>query len=225
MTDSDEIRTRGERDAAIKESTLEFNKLARNINRIVQEFNFSAAKPNVEVDELLHHSERYKSLLSELSSLYDRICELSLDCTPPPKVVEVFERIDSEGCKISAEFGSLIRDISSEETLVKSDSIERSSFDKFDRAQMEQTETIEKLCSQLVVGRLPAPEPDVFCGDPLKFTAWFNSFQTLVSTRSIPEPERVFYLNKYLSGEAKSCVEGFFYRCALPQLIMMLLLF
>ena len=74
---------------------------------------------------------------------------------------------------------------------------------------MEQTETIEKLCSQLVVGRLPAPEPDVFCGDPLKFTAWFNSFQTLVSTRSIPEPERVFYLNTYLSGEAKSCVEGF----------------
>ena len=43
--------------------------------------------------------------------LYDLICELSLDCTPPPKVVEVFERIDSEGCKILAEFGSLIRKI------------------------------------------------------------------------------------------------------------------
>ena len=61
MAESDqEIRTRGERDAAIKESTLEFNKLARSINRVVQVFNFSAAKPNVEVDELLHHSERYK---------------------------------------------------------------------------------------------------------------------------------------------------------------------
>ena len=45
MAESDqEIRTRGERDPAIKESTLEFNKLARNINRVVQEFNFSAAK-------------------------------------------------------------------------------------------------------------------------------------------------------------------------------------
>ena len=104
--------------------------LARNINRVVQEFNFSAAKPNVEVDELLDYSERYKSTLIKLSSLYDLFCELSLDCTPPPKVVEVFERIYSEGCKISAEFGSLIRDISSKETLVKSNSIEKSSFDK-----------------------------------------------------------------------------------------------
>ena len=95
MAESDEIRTRGDRDAAVKEAVFEFNKLARNINRVVQEFNFSAAKPNVEVDELLHYSERYKSTLIELSSLYDRICELSLDCTPPPKVVEVFERIDS----------------------------------------------------------------------------------------------------------------------------------
>ena len=86
----------------------------------MQEFNFSAAKPNVEVDELLHYSERYKSTLSELSLLYDRICELSLDSTPPPKVVEVFDRIDSEGCKISAEFGSLIREIS-KESLVKPD--------------------------------------------------------------------------------------------------------
>ena len=41
------------------------------------------------------------------------------------------------------------------------------SLDKVNRAQTEQVETIEKLCSQLVVGRLPAPEPDVFSGDPL----------------------------------------------------------
>ena len=103
MTDSDEIRTRGDRDAAVKEAVIEFNKVARGVNRIIQEINFASANPNVEVDELLHYSERYKSTLIELSSLYDRICELSLDCTPPPKVVEVFERIDSEGCKISAD--------------------------------------------------------------------------------------------------------------------------
>ena len=168
MTDSDEIRTRGESDAAVKESSLKFNMLAINISRVFQEFNFSRAKPNIEVDELLNYSERYKSTLIELSSLYDRICELSLDSTPP-KVFEVFERIDSEGCKISAEFGSLIREISSNDTLVKSDANE--SFDKFNRAQAEQVETMEKLSSQLVVGRLPAPEPVVFCGDPLKFTA------------------------------------------------------
>ena len=99
MAESDEIRTRGDRDAAVKEAVFEFNKLARSVNRVIQEINFASANPNVEVDELLHYSGRYKSILNELSSLYDRICELSLDSTPPPKVVEVFDRIDSEGCK------------------------------------------------------------------------------------------------------------------------------
>ena len=116
MAESDqEIRTRGDRDAAVKETVLEFNKVARGVNRVIQEINFASANPNVEVDELLHYSERYKSILIELSSLYDRICELSLDSTPPPKVVEVFERIDSEGCKISADISSLVREISSKE--------------------------------------------------------------------------------------------------------------
>ena len=73
MTDSDEIRTRGDRDAAVKEAVIKFNKVARGVNHIIQEINFASANPNVEVDELLHYSERYKSTLIELSSLYDRI--------------------------------------------------------------------------------------------------------------------------------------------------------
>ena len=108
-----EIQTRGDHNAAVKKTVLEFNKVARGVNRIIQEINFASAIPNVEVDELLHYSERYKSTLIELSSLYDRICELSLDCTPPPKVVEVFERIDSESCKIFADISSVVRKISS----------------------------------------------------------------------------------------------------------------
>ena len=139
MAESDqEIRTRGERDAAIKESTLEFNKLARSVNRVIQEINFASARPNVEVNELVHYTERYRSTLIELSSLYDRICELSLDSTPPPKVVEVFERIDSEGCKISANISSLVREISSKEKFIKS---EKLSIDKLNKSQAEQAES------------------------------------------------------------------------------------
>ena len=89
MAEADETRTRGDRDAAVKETVLEFNKVARGVNCIIQEINFASANPNVEVDELLHYSERYKFILIELSSLYDRICELFLDSTPPPKFVEV----------------------------------------------------------------------------------------------------------------------------------------
>ena len=69
-----DIRTRGNRDAAVKEAVLEFNKMARGVNRIIQEINSASANPNVEVDEMLHYSERYKSIPNELSSLYDRIC-------------------------------------------------------------------------------------------------------------------------------------------------------
>ena len=65
----------------------------------------------------------------------------------------------------------------------------------------------------MVLGRLPALEPNVFSGDPLKFTAWFNSFQTLITSRSIPESERIFYLNRYLSDDANACVEGYLSQC------------
>ena len=81
------------------------------------------------------------------------------------------------------------------------------------QSQAEQAESITKLCSQMVLGRLPALEPNVFSGDPLKFTAWFNSFQTLITSRSIPESERIFYLNRYLSDDANACVEGYLSQC------------
>ena len=35
-----------------------------------------------------------------------------------------------------------------------------------------------------------------------------NSFEALVSSRSVPDSEGVYYLKKYLSGEAKACVQG-----------------
>ena len=35
-----------------------------------------------------------------------------------------------------------------------------------------------------------------------------NSFEALVSSRSVPDSEGVYYLKKYLSGEAKACVQS-----------------
>ena len=97
--------------------------------------------------------------------------------------------------------------------LDRSQSQDRRMFESQNRTHVEQTDSISKLCSQMVLGRLPAPEPEIFSGDPLKFTAWSNSFNALITSRSIPESECIFYLNKYLSGEAKSCVEGFLDQC------------
>ena len=49
-------------------------------------------------EELQDCVGEYESILEELSSVYDHVCELAFD-SPPQKVVDSFERIDSESCK------------------------------------------------------------------------------------------------------------------------------
>ena len=63
------------------------------------------------------------------------------------------------------------------------------------------------------ISRLPALDPKVLNGDPLEYTAWFNSFQTLISTSNIPDTESIFYLQKYLSQLARDSVAGFLSQC------------
>ncbi len=70
---------------------------------------------------------------------------------------------------------------------------------------------VHTLCNHLTLSRLPVPEPGVFSGDPLLYPSWKKSFETLVASRAIPPDERLHYLKKYLGGEAKSCIEGFFF--------------
>ena len=69
---------------------------------------------------------------------------------------------------------------------------------------------VQTLCKQLNLSRLPAPEQGVFTGDSLHYPSWKKAFDTLISTRAIPDEERLHYLKKYLGGDAKSCVEGYF---------------
>ena len=66
---------------------------------------------------------------------------------------------------------------------------------------------------QMNISRLPALDPKVLNGDPLEYTAWFNSFQTLISTSNIPDTESIFYLQKYLLQLARNCVAGFLSQC------------
>lgn len=68
-------------------------------------------------------------------------------------------------------------------------------------------ELIETLSTQFTLSRLPPPEPSVFVGCPIAYTGWKTSFETLISSRGVPEEERLHYLKRYLGGEAKSCVE------------------
>ena len=177
MADEDP-RTRAQREAALKDAVSTFNKIVQNLNDVTRSIHETFEDPDFDPYELEDFSKEYKSVLKELSNLYDKILELSFD-SPPKKVSETYTRIDIESCKIIYEVSTKIR--------------ESQGHPGSNRSQSDDKQSIEKLCSQMVLGRLPAPEPDVFSGDPLKFTAWFNSFQTLITSRSIPESERIFY--------------------------------
>ena len=69
---------------------------------------------------------------------------------------------------------------------------------------------VKSLTDQVNLGRLPAPEPSVFTGDPLKYPGWKVDFTMLIEQRKIPSAERIHYLKKYLGGTAKEAVENFF---------------
>ncbi|KAJ8403845.1 hypothetical protein AAFF_G00347130 [Aldrovandia affinis] len=64
----------------------------------------------------------------------------------------------------------------------------------------------------LATTRLPAPEPFVFKGDPLKFIEWSNCFKALIEPSCTDPAHRLYYLKKYIDGEALSVLEGTFYR-------------
>ncbi|XP_026042791.1 uncharacterized protein LOC113033320 [Astatotilapia calliptera] len=70
----------------------------------------------------------------------------------------------------------------------------------------------QELASLFVSNRLPAPEPTVFTGNPLKFIDWKISFMALIGHKPLPAGEKMLYLKSYLAGEARKAVEGFFYR-------------
>ena len=68
----------------------------------------------------------------------------------------------------------------------------------------------ETLSQAFLNSRVPLPEPKVFNGDPLEFTAWKTSFDALICARKIPKKEQSYFLQRYLGGEAKECVQGLF---------------
>lgn len=71
---------------------------------------------------------------------------------------------------------------------------------------------VQAVQESIALTRLPVPEPTVFYGDPLKFVEWSASFKALIERRCSNPADRLFYLQKYIAGEAKSTLEGSFYR-------------
>lgn len=78
--------------------------------------------------------------------------------------------------------------------------------------RQSETSLVQALKESLTMTRLPAPEPLIFTGDPLKFTEWSTCFKALIERSCTDPAHRLFYLKRYISGEALCVLEGTFYR-------------
>ncbi len=64
----------------------------------------------------------------------------------------------------------------------------------------------------IMLNRLPMPEPTVFKGDPIHFIEWKASFQSLIDMRNVSSADKLYYLKKYVAGSSLKSLEGMFYR-------------
>ena len=55
---------------------------------------------------------------------------------------------------------------------------------------------------------LPRKEPDTFSGSIYDYPAWINSFEALVERRKPLASDRLYYLGKYTTGEAKEAIRS-----------------
>lgn len=64
----------------------------------------------------------------------------------------------------------------------------------------------------ITMNRLPIPEPTVFSGEPIHYIKWKASFKSLIDQKGISAADKLYYLKKYVSGPARKCLEGTFFR-------------
>ena len=55
---------------------------------------------------------------------------------------------------------------------------------------------------------LPLPEPETFSGELLHNPTWKKSFDTIVERRTDSSSQRLYYLGRYTTGEAKESISG-----------------
>jgi hypothetical protein len=70
--------------------------------------------------------------------------------------------------------------------------------------------TVTDLVAGLALLQTPMPEPPVFDGDAMKYLERKATYDALIHHRGIANHEVMQYLKKYLSGDARSAVEGHF---------------
>ena len=163
MADDDQdARIRVQRDSAIKDLNVAFHKHARSLNKVAREVQVHFTSDPIDVKAVQGLSEQYKSIVDNVSNVFERIVDLS-EGVPPEEVKSDFKRIDTESSNFLRDVSDRVCKFQDKERLDRSQNQDRDVFENQTRFKTaEQSESISKLCSQLVLNRLPTAEPEVF---------------------------------------------------------------
>ena len=207
-----------EKEKRLRKGDLErsFRVETRSLKDVSRRLLTACSDDDASLVDLDHLNREYNSSLKSVHSRFD---ELSSFCggLVDPILVASLEKIDDDSLDFVPRIQNSIKLAklkSQEESQGKSSS--RSGFDfnfDDDREDVAFKRFMQSMCNQASLGRLAAPEPEVFSGDPLQFLSWKNSFKTLIDCRAIPQEERIYYLRKYVSGDAKQCIDCFLSLC------------
>ena len=62
---------------------------------------------------------------------------------------------------------------------------------------------------QCSASRLPPPEPSKFSGDPMQYNLWRRALDLMVENKGLTSRDKLYYLQRYVTGAAEECVDGF----------------
>ncbi|XP_067939480.1 uncharacterized protein [Watersipora subatra] len=72
------------------------------------------------------------------------------------------------------------------------------------------SDIIKAFTQSLAMSKLPTPEPPVFTGETLKYKDWKKAFNAMIVYRGLSDRKNLFYLQRYVSGEAAEAISGYF---------------
>ena len=199
--------TEAEREAALKDQSSKFMRQHRVVKRLVSKTNDFVTDLVLDSKALDASKRECNAAFYDLSEMFDLILEIT-DGSAPAAIKADFEKVESDCSALTKMIFSRVPKLADSDSLsIRSDSDSVSSVASAP-ASAAQSQVVDKLCEQVVLGRLASAEPDIFSGDPLEYAEWLNSFKALVTCRGVPETETIYYLKKYLSGPALRCVKG-----------------
>ena len=223
-SDDESVKTRlvstpprlSEKERKAKKIELEFvfRSEVRSLKAISRRVITACSDDDSSLVDLEDLNREYNTCLNVVHTRFDELasfCGSLID----PSFASALEKIDDDSLDFVNRIQSSIKAAKSKFSDSKSFAPRIDQSSKFDSDSDEASfkRFLSQMCTQMSLSRLPVPEPEIFTGDPLQYFSWENSFNTLIATRDVPENERIYYLRKYVSGEAKQCIDGFLSLC------------